>query len=432
MNASWLAIHAGMNLRGHTERLARAREGAMLGGTGVATAGPVAAPLRSLGPATAPGTALRPVIVQSWHRSRLAGVDPGQALLPHAMSPDDAAARWERHPLHRVEPLLRDLFGEIARETNQMVMVCDRDGTLLWRHGAPNTLDAADTLDAVPGSRWSEGAAGTNAIGAALAERHPLQVFSAEHYAAPLDGWMCSAAPIQDPSSGVPLGVVNLSGYAASAHPHSLGLVCAAAAAVRAQLSGSAATATDAPVRLRVLRGDHPVLLMPQGPVPLTLRHAELLVLLASRPEGWTAEQLALELYGERGKPVSVRAEVTRMQQRLGDVVRTRPYRLATGISCDVAAAEALLADGRPHAALDLYAGTLLSRSDVPMVDDLRRHLDATFSRAMATSTDPSVVERWLATGPGCGDRAARRRLDVLHHRAADDGAATGLQQRRV
>ncbi|MDO9409603.1 helix-turn-helix domain-containing protein [Patulibacter sp.] len=425
MHPSWLAIHAGMNLRGHTEHLSRVRAGALDG----AGAPDVAAS----GSSRSGGAPLRQLIVQSWRRSRLAGVDPAQALLPHAMSRDDAAERWEHHPLHRIEPLLRDLFGEIARETNQMAMVCDRDGTLLWRLGAPGTLDAADELDAVPGSRWSEAAAGTNAIGAALAERHPLQVFSAEHYAAPLDGWMCSAAPILDPGSGAPLGVVNLTGHAATAHPHSLGLVCAAAAAVRPHLAGAEPADGGAAVHLRVLRGDHPVFLTPDGPVPLTLRHAEILTLLAARPEGWTAEQLALELHGERGKPVSVRAEITRLQQRLGDVVRTRPYRLADGIAWDVAAAGALLDEGRPHAALDLYGGTLLARSEVPMIDDLRRELDARVSRSMATAADPSVLERWLGTGPGCGDVGAQRRLDLLHGASptVGPGAATGVQRRR-
>ena len=76
---------------------------------------------------------------------------------------------------------------------------------------------------------WTEDSAGTNAIGTALEIDHAVQVFSAEHFLAEQHGWWCSAAPIHDPVTGVLLGVVDISGPLRTAHPHSLGLVSAAA-----------------------------------------------------------------------------------------------------------------------------------------------------------------------------------------------------------
>ena len=73
-------------------------------------------------------------------------------------------------------------------------------------------------------------------MGTALAVDHSLQVFSAEHFATPVHGWTCSAAPLHDPVSGKLLGVLDLSGPLQTAHPHSLALVTAAARMVEAVL----------------------------------------------------------------------------------------------------------------------------------------------------------------------------------------------------
>ena len=62
------------------------------------------------------------------------------------------------------------------------------------------------------------------------------------------------------------------------------------------------------------------------------LRSLELLAVLAMYPEGLTAEQLALALYGERGKTVTIRAQVHRVRAHLGKhTLQTQPYRLLDG-----------------------------------------------------------------------------------------------------
>jgi len=50
----------------------------------------------------------------------------------------------------------------------------------------------------------------------------------------------------------------------------------------------------------------------------LSPRHGELLGLLALRPEGLTAEEVALELYGDASKRVAARAEMSRLRRALG------------------------------------------------------------------------------------------------------------------
>ena len=105
----------------------------------------------------------------------------------------------------------------------------DAAGRLLWVDGHPAVKRRAESMHFVEGARWSEDAAGTNAIGTALATAHSVQIFAAEHFSRRVHPWTCSAAPLRDPATGELLGVVDLTGPLRTVHPHSLALVSAAA-----------------------------------------------------------------------------------------------------------------------------------------------------------------------------------------------------------
>ena len=69
---------------------------------------------------------------------------------------------------------------------------------------------------------------------------------------------------------------------------------------------------------LPFLGAERPVARLDGRPVRISLRHAEMLVLLALHPDGLTADQLAQALYGDAGNPVTVRSEVHRLRAALG------------------------------------------------------------------------------------------------------------------
>ena len=87
------------------------------------------------------------------------------------------------HPLVTVAPLIRECMAGIADDAAHLMVISDADGTLLWLEGAPRVrLAAANSMNFAVGALWSEGGAGTNAIGTALAADHAVQVFAAEHF----------------------------------------------------------------------------------------------------------------------------------------------------------------------------------------------------------------------------------------------------------
>jgi hypothetical protein len=464
----WVAIDSSTDRREWAATLSRAHERGLAG----ATAQPE----------------VREVIDQSWRRSARAHVDPIGGIAPLVMSGDEAAARWDDSPLRLAEPILRELLADVGTAGQQVVLVCDADGTMLWIDGEQSVLDQATSIHLERGSRWSEERAGTNAMGTALAAGHSLQVFSAEHFAVPVHEWTCSAAPVRNPDTGETLGVLDLSGEIATAHPHSLALVEAAARMIEAGLATASAERAGAlreryagqlrggAVALssaggRIIETDAPELFGRRLAIPaeggevgrelglslvaepvggsgfliweagrsvpataaalevsflgrdgalvagggrtvvLSPRHSEILCLLAQAPEGIGAERLALQLYGEFGKPVTARAELSRLRRALPGAIVANPYRLAVELREDRAAVEGLLAAGRIAEALERYSGPLLPTSEVPLVVEARQRLDDGLREAILAAGSADLLWAWLANPSGEDDVEACRAL---------------------
>jgi transcriptional regulator of acetoin/glycerol metabolism len=209
MRDPFVAVDAATDLSAHARLLRRSWE-SVLGGDG----------------ATA---AVRPVIEQSWQRMVGAGLDPDHLHPQRAFAPDELADRREASPLYACIDVLRRCLGGFAMDAEHVMVVVDGTGRILWIEGHPRVRHRADRIAFEEGMLWTEGSAGTNAIGTALAIDHAVQIFSAEHFLSEQHAWWCSAAPIHDPATGEVLGVVDLSGPMRTAHPVSLALVAAAA-----------------------------------------------------------------------------------------------------------------------------------------------------------------------------------------------------------
>ncbi|OOL33122.1 MULTISPECIES: helix-turn-helix domain-containing protein [Mycobacteriales] len=179
----------------------------------------------------------RSVIDDSWRRLREAGLDPDtDGMAERALEFDELEERRRESGLVEViDELARGLESLIADGDNILV-IADAGGRVLWRSGSSRVLSRADHLGFVEGADWAERSVGTNAIGTALMSGRPIQVFSAEHFVRSHHSWTCTGAPIKDPRTGAVLGVVDVSGPAATIHPTTLALVHAVARLAESQL----------------------------------------------------------------------------------------------------------------------------------------------------------------------------------------------------
>ncbi|QDY80526.1 GAF domain-containing protein [Streptomyces qinzhouensis] len=376
MSDAWVALQPGTDPVARIAELRRAHDAYL-------TAGRV-------------GRRVRPVVADSWRRSARARVSP-ESTVGVELADDDLVAYRENHPLARVMPLVRELTGAYAWDGDHLLAVCDASGKLLWVEGPPATRRRARAMNFVPGARWSEAVAGTNAPGTALTVGRPVQVFAAEHYCRPVHPWTCAAAPVRDPATGRVLGAVDITGGDRLAHPHSLAFVAAVARAAEHQLALLAPAPPAGGVRLSALGQDEARLVVDGRTLRLTRRHSEIAVLLACRPDGIGGEELLTELYEDESvTPVTLRAELSRLRGLLGgELLRSRPYRLAARVDADFTAVARWLASGSLTGAVGAYTGPLLPGSRAPAVVRLRRRLSDQVRSALIARADPGLLGDW-------------------------------------
>jgi hypothetical protein len=154
-------------------------------------------------------------------------------MAPMGADAEETSARWGVYPLELAVPLIRECPSPIADEAGQLIVGSDAAGLILWIEGnARGRFAAADSMNFTEGAIWSEGGAGTNAIGTALAADHAVQVFATEQFNEIVQEWTCSAAPVHDPDTGELLGIIDVTGRMRTVHPQGLAAAVATARAV--------------------------------------------------------------------------------------------------------------------------------------------------------------------------------------------------------
>ncbi|APX01156.1 GAF domain-containing protein [Arthrobacter sp. QXT-31] len=373
-------------------------------------------------------------LAESWRRSMALGISPDQHSPRHVHDPSEVLQLRREHRLQRVMPALQDLLADDSSSGRHLLVLTDASGEILWRVGSREALQRADRLEFSEGADWSEAGIGTNAISEALVTGGPVQLFSAEHLVRTHHDWTCTAAPITDPLTGALLGVLDVSGPLDTISADTLRMVRCAVRVAETLLGtsdGGASLGASSSVRASrqdarrgvaavsslELLGDRPAAVFADGSrVPLTLRRAEILALLDSRSQGWSADELAYELHGDAGTPQAIRTEMFRVRSLLGAAVESNPYRLAAGLAgcSDSGRVLRLLREGLVAEALDAYSAPLLSRSGALAVQLLRDQLDLAVGSAVRSSADANLLVRWLSTDMGCTDAEGVKALGQL------------------
>jgi sigma-54 dependent transcriptional regulator, acetoin dehydrogenase operon transcriptional activator AcoR len=180
---------------------------------------------------------VRPVILESWRRSRSAAVDPEWGSKPE---PNGRAASVEEPRDERLRsaaaPVLRFLADALA-DHPFLLMLTDRRCRPLDLVGAGASLREGEWINAVAGGEWREDRVGTDAVALCHATGRPVQVHWYEHYAAVADPWTGNASPIRDPETAEILGTMNIYAYGCIAHPQAFELATTATSMVEERLA---------------------------------------------------------------------------------------------------------------------------------------------------------------------------------------------------
>ena len=331
---------------------------------------------------------VRASVLESWGRSLDRLRDPAGARVRVAYEADRLAEARRRHPFHSIMPLLRSHLIEPAKDAGLLAALGDEQGRLLWVEGERTVRGRAEAMGFLPGTDWSEEVMGTSAPGLALQSKKAVQISRAEHFAPDVHSWSCSAVPVTHPLTGRVIGIIDVTGGDDAVSSIVLPLLASTAKAAGARLSQlytpqrALCADTEAAGSELTVFGPSPALRAPDGTtVPLTRRHAEILLLLHRFPDGVSGSGLVDLLWPVGGSEVTVRAEINRLRRAidgLGDLrIEARPYRLRGELSSDLERAREALSQGDVDTALGQYRGPVLPDSDAPGVREIGAEVDA-------------------------------------------------------
>lgn len=174
----------------------------------------------------------------AWARCRDLGVDPDGGCCSRILSQEDLAPflAENSHMLSGGRAFFREM-DEVIGAFPFVVVMTTKDGIILETFGDKriNRKMAAE-LNFSPGACWLEKETGNTAISMAITSREPVQVTGSEHYCRRYLAWTGSAAPVLD-SEGRVRGVLGIFSSVGEAHPHTLGMVAAAARTIEEGLA---------------------------------------------------------------------------------------------------------------------------------------------------------------------------------------------------
>lgn len=178
---------------------------------------------------------IRPEVAHSWQRCRTLKVDPYGLSTPEINGTElKERLQSSQHLIKIARPFIHNLYGFVKGAGFQIVL-CDSNGYVLEVIGDPEIIRKTRQVQLCPGGEWAESAKGTNAIGTAIFEKKPIQIFAREHFCQPHHFLAGAASPIIDPD-GEMVGVLNIASDYKAFTPHTLSLAVAAVSAIENQL----------------------------------------------------------------------------------------------------------------------------------------------------------------------------------------------------
>jgi PAS domain S-box-containing protein len=154
------------------------------------------------------GSYVHPIVVESWQRSRAAGLDPDAPPRFRSVAPADLQRRLSENRVlvNLAIPHLRWL-SRWFQQRPHVAYIADRDGVVLHAEGDPVAIDRYHLS---PGHDWSEASMGTNGAGTALAAGVPVAVVGCDHWSLAWKDATCLGAPIHGPD-GRPVAALDIS-----------------------------------------------------------------------------------------------------------------------------------------------------------------------------------------------------------------------------
>lgn len=180
---------------------------------------------------------VRPVVLESWARSRDYGVDPRRMVRQApAASVLERALRRNGELVSAAEPFLR-IMTETLADQPHLIALADPHGRILKVLTGPGLPPAAlEPANLFEGASWHERDLGCNGVGTCLAVGGPVILIGPEHYQESYVGWTCIGVPLRT-ATGEVAGALDLSVPNEFAHAHAWGWTLSVGAGIELSLA---------------------------------------------------------------------------------------------------------------------------------------------------------------------------------------------------
>jgi PAS domain S-box-containing protein len=178
----------------------------------------------------------KPYVISGWERCKDKKVERNcRACLKIYEGKQLTELLEQNKDLIKFSKVFMENLSSLVKDSGFVVVLADSKARILEVMGNERILkDFLHNLNFVKGACWDEEHVGNTAISTAIIERQPVQICGPEHYCELHRNWTCSAAPII--WDGEVIGVLNVSGLNRDVHPHTLGMVVAAAHAIETEI----------------------------------------------------------------------------------------------------------------------------------------------------------------------------------------------------
>ena len=167
---------------------------------------------------------IRPIIRDSWLRSRSYGINPNLPSAPHILSQGDLQQlQRDNDLLDAGDRVVRRLFDVVG---NSQLLICllDEQGRILSLRTSSLLEEKCLEINATAGSGWGEQYVGTDAATALIAEQ-TIRIDPGEHYCYAWKEWHTNATPIRDLLTQQIIGVLSIDWPGGREYPNLLKLL---------------------------------------------------------------------------------------------------------------------------------------------------------------------------------------------------------------
>jgi sigma-54 dependent transcriptional regulator, acetoin dehydrogenase operon transcriptional activator AcoR len=180
---------------------------------------------------------LRPVIADSWLRSRELGINPLNNRARSVISDEEIDAKLHSENLGISGKNVMDRMSDTVKDTGHVIVLADNSGRIIYSVGHNQVRNHLEKINFRPGSEWHEDTVGPNGVGTPLTLGQPELIMGSEHYCQGWQPWVCYGAPIHNPSDQSVLGCIDITGPANKVCVEAMALAISITQSIESDLS---------------------------------------------------------------------------------------------------------------------------------------------------------------------------------------------------